>query len=74
MTTTFKNMGDMMSLLIDRPTLEKLGIDEQTPILVTTDENGIHLQPIRFAPSEEVERVAIQLMETHAETLTRLSE
>ena len=49
----FKAMGEMLGLLIDRPTLEKIGIDEQTPILVTADAEGLHLRPIRFATSEE---------------------
>ena len=74
MTTTFKVMGDMLGLLIDRPTLEKLGIDEETPIVVTTDGDGLHLRPIRFADPDEVERAAIALMETHSETLSRLAE
>jgi hypothetical protein len=73
MTTTFNSMGDKMSILIDRLTLEKLGIDESTPILVTSDADGLHLRPIRFAASEEVEQATKELMEVHAETLTRLS-
>ncbi len=74
MTTTFKVMGDKYGFLIDRITLEGLGIDEETQIVVTADAEGIHLRPIRFAPSDEVERVALELMETHSETLSRLAE
>jgi hypothetical protein len=74
MTTTFKAMGEMMSFLIDRGTLEKLGIDEQTPIVVTSDADGLHLRPIRFAKTEEVKRATQEMMEIHAETLTRLAQ
>lgn len=74
MTTSFKVMGDMFGLLLDRPTLEKLGIDEQTPIMVTSDTDGIHLRPIRFASTDEVRRAALEVMETHSETLTRLAQ
>jgi hypothetical protein len=74
MTTTFKAMGDMMSLLIDRSTLEELGIDEETTIVVTSDADGLHIRPIRFASPEDVEKATTEMMEIHAETLTRLAQ
>ncbi len=74
MTTTFKAMGDMMGFLIERSALEKLGIDEETPIVVTSDDEGLHLRPIRYASTEEVEKATTEMMEIHAETLTRLAQ
>lgn len=74
MTTAFTAIGDKLGLLLDRPTLEKLGIEEGTPLILTTDDDGLHLRPIRFATDEEVEAAATVVMEVHAETLRRLAE
>ncbi len=74
MMTTFTAIGDKLGLLIDRPTLEKLGIDEETPIVVTSDDDGLHIRPIRFAASDDVRRAALEMMEIHSETLSRLAE
>ncbi len=72
--TTLTTIGDKLALVIERPILEMLGIDEDTPIEVTSDAHGIHIRPIRFASPEEVERAALKIMAIHSETLTRLAE
>ncbi len=36
MTTTLTKLGDDLALVIDKPTLESLGIDADTPLNVTT--------------------------------------
>ncbi len=74
MTTTFTVVGDKLGLILDRSTLEGLGIDEATPVVVTADADGLHIRAIRFASSEEVRRSAREMMEIHSETLARLAE
>ena len=74
MTTTFTAIGEKLGLILDRSTLEKLGIDEETPLLVTSDDEGLHIRPVRFAEPDEVERAALNIMDLHSETLTRLAE
>ena len=56
--TTLTAIGDKLGLLLDRPTLEKLGIDEATPLIVTSDSEGLHIRAARFATSEQVEIAA----------------
>ncbi len=74
MTTTLTKLGDQLGLILDQATLEQLGIDEQTQIMVTTTEGGIFLRPIRFARTEQVEGLIGGIMRTHSETLRRLAE
>ncbi len=74
MTTTFTAVGDKLGLILDRPTLKQLGIDEETQVMVTSDDEGLHIRPIRFASREDVERSALKMMAIHAETLARLAE
>jgi antitoxin MazE len=74
MTTTLTAIGDKLGLLLDRPTLEKLGIDERTRLVVTADADGLHIRPVLFASSEEVETAAREVMASHSETLTRLAQ
>ncbi len=72
--TTLTKLGDQLGLILDQATLDELGIDENTPILVTSREGGIFLRPIRFARTDQVERITSTIMGTHSETLRRLAE
>lgn len=74
MTMTLTAVGDKLGLLLDRPTLDKLGIDEATPLIVTSDADGLHIRPVLFARPEAVEAAAREFMTEHAETLTRLAQ
>lgn len=45
--------GNSLALIIDRPILDLLGIDADTPLQITTDGKGL-----RVAPAVDVERAA----------------
>ncbi len=55
MTTTLQRVGDDFALIFDRATLAELGVDEITEFLITPDDEGIFLKPIRFASDETVD-------------------
>ena len=74
MTTTLRRVGDELGLMLDAATLDRLGINEQTPIVVTLDADGITLRPVRFASDAQVEELADEIMDQHAETLHRLAQ
>jgi hypothetical protein len=73
MTITLRNIGDELALILDRQTLDSIGIDEQTPLDVSVDETGIHIRPI---PNDHPARVlasALKMMEIHDETFRKLA-
>ena len=72
--TTLTPIGDRLALLLDPEMLARLNIDEGTPLLVTADEQGVMIRPIRFAEPARVREAAIELMEIHASTLKRLAQ
>ena len=37
--------GNSLALVIDRPILDLLGIDADTPLHITTDGKGLHIEP-----------------------------
>jgi hypothetical protein len=75
MTTTLRNVGDDLALILNRQTLDSLGIDEQTPLEVSIDATGIHIRPV---PNDDhaarVLASAIKMMEIHDETFRKLAQ
>jgi antitoxin component of MazEF toxin-antitoxin module len=74
MTTTLRNVGGDLALILDRQTLDSLAIDEQTMLEVSVDSSGIHIRPV---PSDHAARVlasAIKMMEIHDETFRKLAQ
>jgi hypothetical protein len=74
MTTTLTNVGEQLALIIDRQTLESLGIDGETQLEVSVDESGIHIRP---APDDRRARVlasARRMMDIHDETFRKLAQ
>ena len=73
MTMTLQRVGDDFALIFDRATLAELGVDEFTEFLITPDDEGIFLKPIRFASDETVDSLTGRIMVDHAETLRKLA-
>lgn len=46
MIKTLRPVGNSLGLIIDRPILEILGIDRQTPLRVTTDGKVLYIEPV----------------------------
>jgi antitoxin component of MazEF toxin-antitoxin module len=47
MTKTLTRTGNSLALILDRPLLEQLGIDADTPLEVSTDGQVIVISPVR---------------------------
>jgi antitoxin component of MazEF toxin-antitoxin module len=67
-------IGHSLGLVIDPSILERLKIDRETQLEVSTDGTVIYVRPIRFADHEEVMRTVDRVMEVHAETFRKLAE
>ncbi len=66
--------GNSLALIIDRPILELLRIDQDTPLEVTTDGRAIFLRPVKDETHRErVRQVAKRVMDTHEATLRKLA-
>ncbi len=73
MVKHMSRIGNSLGLVIDRPILELLKIDEDTPLEVSTDGDGLTIRPIREAKSERVKKAARRVMAAHEKTLRKLA-
>ena len=75
MTKKLSKHGNSLALVIDRPILELLGIDERTTLTVSTDGRALVIVP---APSKQRRRRFQQALtackEQYGEALKRLAE
>ena len=73
MTTKLTRVGDELGLVLDPAVLKSFGVDENSEVLVSWDDEGIFLKPIRFAPDDRVDALTSKIMVEHAETLRKLA-
>jgi antitoxin component of MazEF toxin-antitoxin module len=67
--------GNSLALVIDRPILELLGIDESTPLEVSTDGESLVVAPARDKKrSKRFEQALASSNERYAKALKRLAE
>jgi antitoxin MazE len=66
-------IGNSLGLIIERPILELLDIDKDTPLDVRTDGNALVIQPQRGNRSARVKAAAERVMKAHDETLKKLA-
>jgi len=74
LTTSLTAIGDKLAVVLDRSTLEALGIDERTQLEVSVDDTGIRIRP---APEDHRARVlasARRMMDSHDATFRKLAE
>lgn len=74
MVKTLCAIGNSLGLIIDRPILDMLGIDRDTPLEITTDGKGLRITPVD--PEDHKDRVraaARRMTKAHRETLEKLS-
>ena len=74
MIKNLTQIGNSLGFVIERPILELLKIDRNTPLEVTTDGKGLYIRPVVYAPKDEVLKSAKRMLDIHAETFRRLSE
>jgi antitoxin component of MazEF toxin-antitoxin module len=74
MIKTLTKHGNSLALVIEKPVLELLGVDAQTPFDVTTDGQVLILSPVRDAVRCEVFRTALdKVNKRYPKALKKLS-
>lgn len=67
--------GNSMAVILDRPLLDQTGIDETTPLEISTDGDVIVISPVRDAASRRRLRKAVdEIHELYAGAFRRLAE
>ena len=66
-------VGNSLGLIIDRPILDLLNIDNETPLEVRTDGEALIIRPQRRTRSARLKAAAKRMMEAHDDTLRKLA-
>jgi len=74
MTKTLTAIGNSLGLIIERPILDLLKIDRDTPLEITTDGKGLYIKPAGIDHQNRVMQVAERVMDIHEETLKKLAQ
>jgi antitoxin component of MazEF toxin-antitoxin module len=73
MVKHMSRIGNSLGLIIDRPILDLLKIDEHTPLEVSTDGNGLTIRPMHEPKPARVAKAARRVMKAHEATLRKLA-
>jgi len=75
MVTRLQPDGDGFTLRIDRPVLEQLNIDTDTPLEVSTDGERLIISPVKdLARRQEFERAVADMNRRYESMFKRLAE
>lgn len=66
-------VGNSLGLIIDRPILELLRIDRDTPLEISTDGEALIIRPASAAHKARVAAAARRMMDIHEETFEKLA-
>ena len=66
-------VGNSLGLIIDKPVLELLRIDKDTPLDVSTDGDVLIIRPLRDPHAERVRAAALRVSESHAAAFEKLA-
>ena len=66
-------VGNSLGLIIERPILDPLDIDKETPLEVRTDGEVLIIRPQRRTRSARLKAAAKRMMEAHDDTLRKLA-
>ncbi len=66
-------VGDGLGLVIEKPILELLRIDEDTPLDISTDGDALIIRPLRDERRERVRAAALRIADAHAEAFEKLA-
>jgi antitoxin component of MazEF toxin-antitoxin module len=66
-------IGNSLGLIIERPILELLEIDKETPLEVRTDGEMLIIRPQRRNRSARLNAAAKRMMDAHDETMGKLA-
>ncbi len=75
MIKTLTKHGNSLALVIEKPILELLGVDAETPFDVTTDGDVLVLSPVKNITRKEAFKSALDKINTrYPKALKKLSE
>lgn len=75
MVKNLSKQGDTFSLELDRSLLERLGIDENTPLEIRTNDRGIYIQPAGLSSDEDdLDTVMQQIEDRYESVFKKLAE
>jgi antitoxin MazE len=66
-------VGNSLGLIIDKPVLELLRIDKDTPLDVSTDGDALIIRPLRDARAERLRDAILRVSERHAAAFEKLA-
>jgi len=66
-------IGNSLGFIIERPILELLKIDQDTPLEVRTDGESLIITPAKKQRKDRVRKSTARLMDVHKETLRKLA-
>lgn len=66
-------IGNSLGIIIERPILDLLDIDRDTPLEIKTDGETLIIRPVRGARSARLKASAERMMHAHDETLSKLA-
>ncbi|MDY0001154.1 MAG: AbrB/MazE/SpoVT family DNA-binding domain-containing protein [Polyangia bacterium] len=66
-------IGNSFGIIIERPILDLLDIDRDTPLEIKTDGDVLIIRPVRGARSARTRASAERMMDAHDETLSKLA-
>lgn len=66
-------IGDSLGLIIEKPLQERLRIDKETTLEVSTDGEALIIRPVREDQRERVRRAALRVAEDHADAFEKLA-
>ena len=67
-------IGNSLGLVIERPILDLLGIDRDTPLEVRTDGENLLIKPVRQEYMSRVRESTSKVMRVHRTTLKKLAD
>ncbi|GBE31001.1 hypothetical protein BMS3Bbin04_02042 [bacterium BMS3Bbin04] len=66
--------GNSLALIFDKPILDLLKIDKDTPLEITTNGEGFHVRPIRDTERyEEIKSILERLDDQYGDVLANLA-
>jgi antitoxin MazE len=74
MVKTLSAIGNSLGIIIDKPILELLKIERDTPLEITTDGDTLTIRPQRQTRAERLMAVADDVMDEYEEAFKTLAQ
>ncbi len=73
MIKTLTTVGNSLGLIIEKPILDLLNINKETPLEIRTDGESLIIRPAGKSRSSRLKASAERMMNAHDETLKKLA-